>query len=51
MKKKILVSDSMLKLLAEGRIKPVEGKKIKLGRMVFKRKLGVFHGLKGKAEG
>ena len=50
MKKKILVSDSMLKLLAEGRIKPVE-KKIKLGRMVFKRKLGVFHGLKSKTEG
>jgi len=48
--RKILVSEEALKLLAEGKVKQVEGVKIRLGRWVIKERRGIFIGSKSQGE-
>jgi len=52
MDKRVLVSEGLLKMLAEGKVIYVEGARLKFGRWVLGRKLGEFIGCKseGKAE-
>ena len=49
MGRRILVSEDVLKLLAEGRVR-YTGRRIKLGRWILKEKKGVFIGCKSEAE-
>lgn len=48
--RRILVSEEVLKLLAEGKVKQVEGVKIRLGRWVIKERRGIFIGSKSQGE-
>ena len=48
--RRILVSEEVLKLLAEGKVKQVEGVKIRLGRWVIKERRGIFFGSKSQGE-
>ena len=48
--RRILVSEEVLKLLAEGKVKQVEGVKIRLGRWVIKERRGIFIGSKSQGK-
>lgn len=50
MGRRILVSERLLKMLAEGKVRYVEGARIKLGRWILGRKLGEFIGCEGEGE-
>jgi len=50
MDKRVLVSEELLKMLAEGKVRYVEGARLKLGRWVLGRKLGEFIGCKGEGK-
>ena len=47
-KKKILVSKEFLAMVAAGKVRYVEGPKIRLGRWVLKKKKGEFIGCESK---
>ncbi len=47
--RRVTVSEELLKLLSEGRVRYV-GKRIKLGRWVLKKRVGVFIGSKGEVK-
>jgi len=48
---RISISKRLLEELAEGRVKWSRGRRLKLGRWVLKRKIGVFIGSTSEAEG
>jgi hypothetical protein len=48
MDKRALVSEELLKMLAEGKVRYVEGARLKFGRWVLGRKLGEFIGCKAE---
>ena len=50
MDKRALVSEDLLKMLAEGKVRYVEGARLKFGRWVLGRKLGEFIGCKGEGK-
>ncbi|MCD6084928.1 MAG: hypothetical protein J7J20_05235 [Desulfurococcales archaeon] len=47
-KKKVLVSREFLAMVAAGKVRYVEGPKIRLGRWVLKKKKGEFIGCEGE---
>jgi len=50
LRRKVLISEEFLRMLAEGKVKYVEEEKIKLGRWILKEKIGDFIGCKGEVE-
>ncbi len=48
---KVLISKELLEMIAEGKVKRPEKRRLKLGRWILKEKIGVFIGSKSEDKG